>query len=818
MQRIILYILLSLAFTVESAFAEGPILWQGNFGKILPVSGLSQFSGVTIRDCGATNPSAGGGIADPMGSFCQSTTGGVGDIYIKTGAGATAWTSVLTALTGWSLLGNAGTNPANNFIGTTDAQDFVIRTNNTEKARVTSGGILKTTVVGSVGTGGTDSIQINNTHGTSMDEFGIDFTNTGFAGSTKINSLLNAGGASSRLEFYTGGTPPTLRTILDENGDFYPSVTGTYSIGTTAMHWLRGNFDNLRVANSTAHGLLVGQGNADVTYTAAGATNTVLHGNTGADPTYSAVSLTADVTGILPLANGGTNKNNAASNGSLVYSDATGFLPGPIGVAGQAAVSGGAGPYTWFNPTQGSVLFSGASGILAQDNTKLFWDDTLFRLLVGTNPTISGPNTPGQIHVENTGGTDHNINMINRGTNNAVEIQTQNANVMEAALVNNVGAGGAAITLERARGTINAKTQMLAGDVYGGLFFQGYTGTTFTGFGAAIAAVATENITATNSGGQLIFTTSPNGTNLANTVRLTIDQNGNLNVPILTASLPVQTDASKNLISSAINLASGQVSGILPLANGGTNKNNTASNGAVAYSDASGITLSAVGAAGQVLQSNGAAAPTWSTPTYPSASGAAGKILRSDGVNNVYTTATFPNTAAQYDLLYASAANTWSSLATANTAALVTSNVGAESWASGTTANRVLRTDGTTVSFSQVALATDVTGTLPAANLPGPSTGAFVTNIDWSVAKNIDYLYTLTLSANTTLTWNNITAGQTIVIAITNTASNWTVTWPVTAHWPGGTAPTETIGAKTDVITCKAYSSTDAYCNSVQSF
>ncbi len=40
----------------------------------------------------------------------------------------------------WTITGNAGTNPTTNFIGTTDAQDFVVRTNNTEKMRVESGG------------------------------------------------------------------------------------------------------------------------------------------------------------------------------------------------------------------------------------------------------------------------------------------------------------------------------------------------------------------------------------------------------------------------------------------------------------------------------------------------------------------------------------------------------------------------------------------------------------------------------------------------------------------------------------------------------
>lgn len=67
-------------------------------------------------------------------------------------------------------------------------------------------------------------------------------------------------------------------------------------------------------------------------------------------------------------------------------------------------------------------------------------------------------------------------------------------------------------------------------------------------------------------------------------------------------------------------------------------------------------------------------------------------------------------------LLYTTTANTLSSITTANTSTLITNSSGAPSWTSGTTANRVLRTDGTTVSFSQVALATDVSGVLPVAN------------------------------------------------------------------------------------------------------
>jgi hypothetical protein len=53
----------------------------------------------------------------------------------------TIWVPISSgSLTAWSLTGNTGTVATTNFIGTTDAVDFVTRTNNTEKMRVTSAG------------------------------------------------------------------------------------------------------------------------------------------------------------------------------------------------------------------------------------------------------------------------------------------------------------------------------------------------------------------------------------------------------------------------------------------------------------------------------------------------------------------------------------------------------------------------------------------------------------------------------------------------------------------------------------------------------
>jgi len=83
--------------------------------------------------------------------------------------------------------------------------------------------------------------------------------------------------------------------------------------------------------------------------------------------------------------------------------------------------------------------------------------------------------------------------------------------------------------------------------------------------------------------------------------------------------------------SGAVTLA-----GILALANGGTNATLTAVAGAVPYSSASALALTAAGTSGQVLQSNGASAPTWVTP-------AGGVTLSNDTVT---TSNLFPTFAA----------------------------------------------------------------------------------------------------------------------------------------------------------------------------
>ncbi|MCS6979776.1 MAG: hypothetical protein NZM15_06725, partial [Flavobacteriales bacterium] len=72
------------------------------------------------------------------GTFPNNVTPG---FYYWTGS---AWNRLDPSNQGdWRLTGNAGTSPTNNFLGTTDATDLSIRTNATERIRVTSSGTVR---------------------------------------------------------------------------------------------------------------------------------------------------------------------------------------------------------------------------------------------------------------------------------------------------------------------------------------------------------------------------------------------------------------------------------------------------------------------------------------------------------------------------------------------------------------------------------------------------------------------------------------------------------------------------------------------------
>lgn len=137
-------------------------------------------------------------------------------------------------------------------------------------------------------------------------------------------------------------------------------------------------------------------------------------------------------------------------------------------------------------------------------------------------------------------------------------------------------------------------------------------------------------------------------------------------------------------------------------------------------------------------------------------------------------------------LLYTTATDTLSSIATANTSSLVTSNTGVPSWTSGGTANRVLRTNGTTISFDQVALGTDVSGTL-IPTLGGTGLNSFSQG-DMIFASAVNTLSALAKNVTATRYLSNTGTSNNPAWAQINLANGVTGTLPVGNGGSGATS------------------------------
>lgn len=160
---------------------------------------------------------------------------------------------------------------------------------------------------------------------------------------------------------------------------------------------------------------------------------------------------------------------------------------------------------------------------------------------------------------------------------------------------------------------------------------------------------------------------------------------------------------------------SGDVTGNLPLANGGTEASLTASNGGIFYSTGSaGAILSGTATANKVLMSGSSAAPSWSTPTFPNASATSGKTIRSDGTNWIASTATLSDSPSTAGKVMTSDGTNWIAStptfpnASATSGKIIKSD--GTNWTASTetyaaaavTAGKILQSDGTNWTASSV--------------------------------------------------------------------------------------------------------------------
>ena len=173
----------------------------------------------------------------------NNNAGTSGYFLVSAGAGAPPiWYNATAYINtaAWVLAGNAGTNASTNFIGTTDAVDFVTRTNNIERFRVTS--------AGNVGIGTT-------TPSTKLHVFGANpLTLSGVVTgtSTTADSLLTiTSGLVRKLPMSTFASPTNSWSTTGNAG----TTAGTNFIGTTDaqdMVFKANNVERMRIVNGSS--------------------------------------------------------------------------------------------------------------------------------------------------------------------------------------------------------------------------------------------------------------------------------------------------------------------------------------------------------------------------------------------------------------------------------------------------------------------------------------------------------------------------------------------------------------------------------------
>ncbi len=270
----------------------------------------------------------------------------------------------------WNLLGNSGTNPAVNFIGTLDSTDVSIKTNNTERLRIKANGRIG---IGTSAPGGALHIISNN-----------GFIHEGTFGS---GSVLPVSGAGTRMMWYPKKAALRAGTVTgtywdDANIGNYSFAMGYDTRATGLYSFAGGQYAIASNSNAMAFGdQATASGYAAVAIgsvtTASGYCSIALGRGSAAKDT-GAVALTyhgsagryATAFGYYTNASGnysvamGTSSSTNGHKGSFVFADnsKTSTSPTTLSTADNqfmAKASGGFIFYTDANTTMGVTLPAG---------------------------------------------------------------------------------------------------------------------------------------------------------------------------------------------------------------------------------------------------------------------------------------------------------------------------------------------------------------------------------------------------------------------------------------------------------------------------
>ena len=348
-----------------------------NNGLVLgSVNGINAATSTSLVGIGTTAPSD---RLHVVGSIRMvDGNQALGRVLVSDANGTASWIDPLTVATGltWTLTGNAGTNPATNFLGTTDNQPLRFRVNNLSAGQISTaaGGFVSYGLgAGAMNTGTGNTFIGMNAGNANTTSNSNTFIGSGagrlVTAASNSNTLIGAGAG---FNFVGGGG-----NVVVGNGSGAPGATPLQNVVIGVSAGL-----NLDADNNTFVGAISGNGNTIGAFNSFFGISSGVNNLTGSENTYvgAAAGITS-TTGANNTMIGAfadvftTNLTNASAIGHRSRVGASNALVlGSInGVNGATAdVNVGIGTTS---PARALHIARGASGGASNANAKLLLED-----------------------------------------------------------------------------------------------------------------------------------------------------------------------------------------------------------------------------------------------------------------------------------------------------------------------------------------------------------------------------------------------------------------------------------------------------------